>query len=68
MPDVAVTLTDGTGAVVASTSTDSAGSFHFPEIEEGRYTVTVAVTTIAASVVEIGAGKAVSAELTLGTG
>ncbi len=39
VPGVQVTLSDGTGTVVATTGTDGAGSFRFSEIPEGPYTV-----------------------------
>lgn len=68
MPDVPVTLADGGGEIVASTKTDSAGSFQFPEVVEGHYLIKVAVTTAAASIVHIDAGKAVATDLTLEAG
>ena len=68
VPGIPVKLIDRAGVVVATTSTDSAGSYHFPGIEEGRYTVTLAVTTATSSVIDIDAGKATTADLTLDFG
>jgi MFS family permease len=68
MPDVPVTLADSGGEIVASTKTDGAGSFQFPEVAEGHYMIKAAVTTAAASIVHIDAGKAVATDLTLEAG
>jgi hypothetical protein len=65
---VPVTLRDSAGDVIATTHTDGAGSFHFPAVAEGRYTVTAAVTSSATAVIDIDAGRAVAADLTLETG
>lgn len=68
VPDAPVTLTDENGSVVAATTTDSAGSFHFPAVVEGRYKISTSVTKAASSEVDIDAGKAVAADLTLEAG
>ncbi|HTV11318.1 MAG TPA: MFS transporter [Acidimicrobiales bacterium] len=71
VPDMPVKLklTDGPGAVVAATSTDSAGSYHFSGVPEGRYSVIVASAPgedeAVISVVDIDAGQTIAADLTL---
>ncbi|MGH9105126.1 MAG: MSCRAMM family protein, partial [Acidimicrobiales bacterium] len=77
---VPVTLTDSSGAVVATTSTDGAGSYQFPGLVEGRYLVSPALAgpvtsapaasapaSSARAVVDVDAGRTVAADLTLGS-
>jgi hypothetical protein len=65
VPGVQVTLTDGTGTVVATTGTDGAGSFRFSEIPEGPYTVCATAFGAVCSVVEVEAGSTVAADVNL---
>jgi MFS family permease len=67
LPGVLLTLTDPSGRVVASTKTDAAGSYHFPRVPEGSYTVTAPAYFGATSQVEIGPGSAVAADVTFGS-
>jgi MFS family permease len=65
MPGAQIALTDGTGTVVATTSTDGAGSYRFSQVPEGVYTVRAAAFDAACSVVEVEAGSTVAADVTL---
>ena len=65
VPGVQVTLSDGTGTVVATTGTDGAGSFRFSEVPEGPYTVCATAFGAAFSVVEVRAGSTVAADVNL---
>ena len=67
VPGARVTLVDVSGTVVGGTVTDGAGSYVLPEVPEGPYTVMVACDRGSASIdVELEAGAAVLADLTLG--
>jgi hypothetical protein len=78
LPGVWVTLAGTSGAIMAETSTDGAGSYQFPDVTEGRYTVAVAPgqsgakwearPTVASRRLDIVAGKVVAADLTLEAG
>ena len=72
VPDVKVELHDGAGFTVAGTRTDSAGSYHFSGIPEGRYTVSVSSegesTATGSVTVDIGAGQTVGADVTVRDG
>ncbi len=63
LPGVLLTLSDVSGRVVAITKTDAAGSYHFPRVPEGSYTVSAPAYFGATSAVEIGPGSAVAADL-----
>jgi len=65
VPGVQVTLSDGTGTVVATAGTDGAGSFRFSEIPEGPYTVCATAFGAIRSVVEVEAGSTVAADVSL---
>ena len=65
VPGVQVTLSDGTGTVVATAGTDGAGSFRFSEIPEGPYTVCATAFGAVRSVVEVEAGSTVAADVSL---
>jgi hypothetical protein len=65
LPGVTVALIDDSGAKVATTSTDGAGSYHFADVLEGSYTLRVAAPGAATATVEVGAGTLVAADLTL---
>jgi MFS family permease len=66
LPGVLLTLTDVSGGVVATTKTDAAGSYHFPRVPEGSYTVSAPAYFGATSAVEIGPGSAVAADVMFG--
>ncbi len=66
LPGVLLTLTDVSGRVVATTKTDAAGSYHFPRVPEGSYTVSAPAYFGATSAVEIGPGSAVAADVMYG--
>jgi MFS family permease len=63
LPGVLLTLTDGSDTVVAITKTDAAGSYHFSCVPEGSYTVAAPAYFGATSLVDIGAGSTVAADL-----
>jgi Carboxypeptidase regulatory-like domain len=63
LPGVLVTLTDGSGAVVATTNSDDAGSFHFARVPEGSYTVAAPAWAVANSDVDITPGSVVVADV-----
>jgi MFS family permease len=65
VPGAQIALTDGTGTVVATTSTDGAGSYRFSQVPEGPYTVRATAFDAAYSVVEVEAGSTVAADVTL---
>jgi Carboxypeptidase regulatory-like domain len=65
VPGVQVTLTDGTGTVVATTGSDGAGSYRFSEIPEGPYTVGATALGAICSEVEVEAGSTVAADVNL---
>jgi MFS family permease len=65
VPGAQIALTDGTGTVVAITSTDGAGSYRFSQVPEGPYTVRATAFDAAYSVVEVEAGSTVAADVTL---
>jgi MFS family permease len=62
---VPVALRDETGASMTTTNTDSAGSYHFANVPEGSYQVVVKGAAVVR--VEVEGGKAVAADITLGT-
>ena len=64
VPGADVTLAETSGEVVAVTRTDGAGSYLFPTVTEGSYTISTGAGD-AAVMVEIGAGTAALADLTL---
>ena len=66
LPGVLLTLTDGSDRVVAITKTDAAGSYHFSCVPEGSYTVAAPAYFGATSLVEIGAGSTVAADVVFG--
>jgi hypothetical protein len=66
LPGVLLTLTDDSERVVAITKTDAAGSYHFSCLPEGSYTVAAPAYFGATSLVEIGAGSTVAADVVLG--
>ncbi len=63
LPGVLITLTDASGAVVATTKSDSAGSFHFTRVLEGSYTVAAPTWAAAIAAVETGPGSVVAADV-----
>ncbi len=63
LPGVLLTLTDRSGAVVATTRSDAGGSYHFLGVPEGSYTVAAPACTGASSMVETGPGLAVEADV-----
>jgi hypothetical protein len=63
LPGVLLTLTDGSGAVVATTRSDAGGSYHFLGVPEGSYIVAAPACTGASSMVETGPGLAVEADV-----
>jgi hypothetical protein len=65
VPGAQIALTDGTGTVVATTSTDGAGSYRFSQVPEGPYTVRATAFDAAYSVVEVEAGSTIAADVTL---
>jgi hypothetical protein len=66
LPGVAVTLVDLSGDAVAATSTDGAGSYHFPSVPEGPYTVRVPASGAAAIArVDVSVGATVAVDLLL---
>jgi MFS family permease len=65
VPGAQIALTDGTGTVVATTSTDGAGSYRLSQVPEGPYTVRATAFDAAYSVVEVEAGSTVAADVTL---
>jgi predicted MFS family arabinose efflux permease len=67
LPGILLTLTDSTDRVVAITKTDAAGSYHFSRVPEGSYTVAAPAYLGATSLVNIGAGSAVAADVVFGT-
>jgi hypothetical protein len=64
LPGQEVSLADASGAVVAMTRTDGAGSYLFPSVSEGSYTISAGSGDIAVTV-EIGAGTAAVVDLML---
>ena len=66
LPGVLLTLTDGSDRVVAITKTDAAGSYNFSCVPEGSYTVAAPAYFGATSLVEIGAGSTVAADVVFG--
>ena len=67
LPGVLLTLTDGSDSVVAITKTDAAGSYHFSRVPEGSYKVSAPAYFGATSLVQIGAGSAVAADVVFGS-
>jgi hypothetical protein len=65
LPGVLLTLTDGSGAPLAHTTTDDAGSFYFSRVAEGLYTVGAPGCGTTASVIDISPGSAIAADLVL---
>ena len=61
-----VALSDNAGRVVAVTTTDGAGSYHFPGVVEGTYSLTT--PSGGTRSVAVAPGAAVAADLTLGQG
>ena len=59
IPGVRVTLTDADGDLVATTTTDSTGSYSFDDLVPGSYTVTVDLTTVPAGFTQTGDPDAV---------
>ena len=72
LANVTVTLTDGNGDVVGTTTTDGNGGYSFTGLAAGTYTVTVDASTLPAGSVATydydGTGTANTAEVTLGGG
>jgi hypothetical protein len=56
-------LADGSGAVVATTTSDDAGSFRFTRVPEGSYTVAAPAWAGADAQVETGPGSVVAADV-----
>lgn len=65
LPGSQVTLTDGSGEVVATTWTDDAGSYHFSDVPEGPYTVRATASSTAFSEVDMRAGSTIAVDLSL---
>jgi MFS family permease len=63
LPGVLITLADGSGAVVATTTSDDAGSFRFTRVPEGSYTVAAPAWAGADAQVETGPGSVVAADV-----
>jgi hypothetical protein len=66
LPGLEVVLSDPSGAVMATTRTDAAGSYLFAAVTEGSYSVGVPLANVGTSV-EVGAGSAVLADLVVPT-
>jgi hypothetical protein len=66
LPGVLVTLTDGSGTVVATTKSDNGGSFHFTRVPEGSYTLAAPAWAGAGSPIETGPGSVVGADVVFG--
>jgi Carboxypeptidase regulatory-like domain len=66
LPGVLLTLTDKAGSALAHTTTDDAGSYYFPRVPEGRYSLAAPGCEATASVVDISPGSAIAADLVLG--
>ncbi len=64
LPGAKVTLAETSGEVLAVTRTDSAGSYLFPAVSEGFYTISAGAGE-ASVTVEIGAGTAAQVDLTV---
>jgi MFS family permease len=64
---VEVALRDSAGGTVATTKTDSAGSYHFAAIPEGRYELVAAAERAVTVQVSVQGGKTVAADIRLGT-
>ncbi|MGC8627508.1 MAG: MFS transporter [Acidimicrobiales bacterium] len=62
-----VALRDSAGRTVATTRTDSAGSYQFAAVPEGTYQLVATAWTNATFKVSIEGGKAVAADIRLGT-
>jgi hypothetical protein len=58
-------VTDEGGAAVATASTDSAGSYRFPGLPEGLYTLSVDAPGSVATQADITAGETLAADLAL---
>jgi len=67
LPGVDVVLLDSTGRQVARTTTDTAGSYHFSGVREGTYEVCAQAPGAGPVSIEVRGGKAVGADITLGT-
>lgn len=69
IPNLTVTLRDGTGAVVTTTTTDSLGKYHFTGLAAGTYSVEVEVPTTGVPTYDLdGTGTANRASFSLAIG
>jgi len=64
LPGVPVTLSGSAGGLL-ETLTDSAGSYNFPNVAEGTYTLTANGTRPSSIAVVVGPGTVVSADITM---